>query len=171
MRIFLLSGIISVCLGLPAFANNAQVLESYGKIPLAFTVNQGQIDSQVRFTASGSGCNMFFTPSKTVFVLSKETEESATKRAAAKTAGTPEEMEPGKDSEREYESFAIQTEFVGANSKADVVGEDRLSWNNNYFFGSDTIKNGKPMCPITQKSVCWIFTTVSIWSITAIKTV
>ena len=121
-------------------ADTTQIFESYGKIPLAFTVNQGQTDSRVKFTTSGNGCNMFFTQSRTVYVLSKETEESVSKRAASKTAGTPEDREPGKDTEREYESFAIQTEFVGANTNADVIGEDRLPWNNNYFIGSDQSK-------------------------------
>ena len=124
----------------PLFASPAQVADYYGNIPLAFTVNQGQTDSQVRFTASGSGCSMFFTPSKTVFVLSRETSASAAKRASAKIAGTPEDLKPGRDSAPEYESFAIKTEFVGANSSADIVGEERLSWNNNYFFGSDPSK-------------------------------
>ena len=124
----------------PLFASPAQISESYGNIPLAFTVNQGQTASDVRFTASGSGCSMFFTPSKTVFVLSRETSASAAKRASAKIAGTPEDFEPGRDSAPEYESFAIKTEFVGANSSADIVGEERLSWNNNYFFGSDPSK-------------------------------
>ena len=124
----------------PLFASPAQISESYGNIPLAFTVNQGQTASDVRFTASGSGCSMFFTPSKTVFVLSRETSASAAKRASAKIAGTPEDFEPGRDTAPEYESLALKTEFVGANSNADILGEERLSWNNNYFFGSDPAK-------------------------------
>ena len=122
------------------YASPAQIYESYGKIPLAFTVNQGQTARDVRFTASGNGCSMFFTPTQTVFVLSRETSASAAKRASAKIAGTPEGFEPGINSAPEYESFALKTEFVGANETVDVVGEDRLSWNNNYFIGNDPAK-------------------------------
>ena len=28
---------------------NAQIIEDYGKIPLSFTTNKGQLDSQVKF--------------------------------------------------------------------------------------------------------------------------
>ena len=120
-----------------AIADTAQIAESYGKIPLAFTLNQGQTDSRVKFTTSGNGCSMFFSPTGTTFLLKRETAQSVAKRAAKKAAGTPENMIPARDTEREYESFAAKTVFVDANSNPDVVGEDRLPWNNNYFIGSD----------------------------------
>ena len=56
-------------------ANQAQIIENYGKIPLAFTKNNGQYDPQVKFTTRGSGCTMFFTQEGTNFLLSRETEE------------------------------------------------------------------------------------------------
>ncbi|MFC1693892.1 hypothetical protein ACFL1R_10335 [Candidatus Latescibacterota bacterium] len=65
-------------------ANQAHIIENYGKIPLAFTVNQGQFDPQVKFTTRGSGCTMFFTPTSTTYLLSHETKESIS-RSAKKT--------------------------------------------------------------------------------------
>jgi hypothetical protein len=123
-----------------AIADTAQIMENYGKVPLAFTLNRGQTDSQVKFTTAGNGCSMFFAPTGTTFLLSRETTQSAAKRATKKTAGTPDEMTPGQKTEREFESFAVKTVFVGANLNPAVVGEDRLSWNNNYFTGSDPAK-------------------------------
>ena len=58
-----------------AAADNARIIENYGKIPLAFTLNQGQLDSNVKFTTSGNGCSMFFSPEGTTFLLSRETEQ------------------------------------------------------------------------------------------------
>ncbi|MBN1291748.1 MAG: SBBP repeat-containing protein, partial [Candidatus Latescibacteria bacterium] len=121
-------------------ADNAQIVESYGKIPLAFTVNQGQTDPQVRFTTQGNGCSMLFTPTGTIFYMSRETGDSVAKRNVQKTAKTSGDLEPDNQSGREYESFAFKTVFVGAHSNPDMVGEDRLTWNNNYFIGKDTSK-------------------------------
>ena len=117
-------------------ADTAQIAEAYGKIPLAFTMNQGQTDSPVRFTTAGNGCAMFFTPTGTTFLLSRETKESAAKRAAQ----SPEDMTPNRNADREFESFAVKTLFVGANQSTEVAGEDRLPWNNNYFTGNNPTK-------------------------------
>ena len=54
-------------------ASQANIIENYGKIPLSFTVNQGQLDPQVKFTIRGSGCTMYFTQEGTTFLLSRET--------------------------------------------------------------------------------------------------
>ncbi|MFC1528746.1 hypothetical protein ACFL5B_02430 [Candidatus Latescibacterota bacterium] len=50
-------------------ANNARIIENYGKIPLSFTTNQGQYDPQVKFTTHGSGSMMFFTRYEITFLL------------------------------------------------------------------------------------------------------
>ena len=123
-----------------AVADTAQIVEAYGKIPLAFSLNQGQTDSQVKFTTAGNGCSMFFAPTGTTFLLSRETAQSAAKRAAKKIAGKPEDMMAARNAEREYESFAVKTVFVGANQNPEMVGENRLPWNNNYFLGSNASK-------------------------------
>ena len=59
-----------------AHADTAQIIENYGNIPLAFTANKGQVNSQVAFTTRGNGCTIFFTPQGTTYLLSRETEES-----------------------------------------------------------------------------------------------
>ncbi len=110
----------------------------YGNIPLAFTMNEGQAPSHIRFTAQGSGCAMAFSPSGTTFLLSRETPASVAKRAAKRSVlyqGDPHERD-----DIETESFALGLEFVGASENPEIVGEDRLPWNNNYFIGKDPDK-------------------------------
>ncbi len=117
-----------------AGAGQAQILENYGNIPLAFTLNQGQTGSQVKFTAQGSGCSIYFTTSGTTFLLSRETEESIAKRAAQRSVvyrGYPSDI----DIEREH--FALKVKFLNANQNPEVTGEERLPWNSNYFIGND----------------------------------
>ena len=41
----------------------------YGQLPLAFEVNQGQSDPQVKFMARGGGYGLFLTSSEAVLVL------------------------------------------------------------------------------------------------------
>jgi len=48
-----------------------QLNEAYGKLPLRFEINKGQMDSRVQFVARGSGYNLFLTPAESVMVLSK----------------------------------------------------------------------------------------------------
>jgi hypothetical protein len=129
--------LISLLLGLAALTSTISAapahIENYGNIPLAFTINQGQHDSSIHYTAQVSGCEMAFSPTGTTFLLSRETPASVAKRTA-KIAGDPRQNQP------EYESFALKLAFIGANSNPEIQGEDRLPWNNNYFIGNEPSK-------------------------------
>ncbi len=118
-------------------ADNARIIENYGKIPLAFTLNQGQLDSTVRFTTNGNGCSMFFSPTETTFLLSRETEQSKAKRIAKRSVVYQDDPLEDLGSDIEMEHFALKLQFINANPNPEVVGEDRLPWNNNYFNGND----------------------------------
>src|SRR5215208_2119115 len=48
-----------------------QITKNYIKSPLFFEMNQGQVDSQVRFLARGLGFSFYLTPSRAVFTISK----------------------------------------------------------------------------------------------------
>src|SRR3970282_389544 len=55
----------------PNGAAHARVDQTYGKLPLAFEVNQGQTDSQVKFLSRGRGYTLFLTPTEAVLALRK----------------------------------------------------------------------------------------------------
>ena len=132
--VYFLLGTISFLFSVPVSEAAPSVDSTYGNIPLAFTVNEGQAPSSIRFTARGSGCGMAFSSSGTTFLLSRETAGSVARRAAKKSVVF--EDDPTKD-QPEYESFALNLSFIGANENTEIQGEDRLSWNNNYFIGND----------------------------------
>ena len=115
--------------------NKAQVMESYGKIPLSFTANIGQLDSDVKFTTKGNGATMFFTQKETTFLLSRETEKSIAKRT--KQANVDESFNLQEVIGSEIEYYVLKRHFVNANSNPEVTGEDRLPWNNNYLIGNE----------------------------------
>jgi hypothetical protein len=50
-------------------ASHPQVVAAYGKLPLAFEINEGQTDSQVKFLSRGSGYTLFLTGSEAVLAV------------------------------------------------------------------------------------------------------
>ena len=52
-----------------AKANEPQVVENYGKLPLSFEANHGQSDSRVDFLSRGSGYTLFLTPTEAMLSL------------------------------------------------------------------------------------------------------
>src|SRR5258708_3842633 len=105
----------------------SRVLERYGKLPLAFEANQGQTDPQVKFISRGAGYNLFLTATEAVLTVRKGSQEhnsSATKSVPRPVAS----------------SAVLHMKLVGANSKADVFGQDELPGKSNYFIGNDPKK-------------------------------
>src|SRR6266702_4725218 len=54
-----------------AAATDTRVSETYGKLPLHFEANRGQIDKAVRFLSRGAGYSLYLTASEAVLVLAK----------------------------------------------------------------------------------------------------
>lgn len=109
---------------LSASSDQQQLLETYGRIPLSFEVNQGQTDSQVKFLSRGNGYNLFLTGSEAVLVLSKPTASIMMKTEANSF----------------IEQAVLRMQLVGANPKSEPVGVGELPGKVNYFFGKDPKK-------------------------------
>src|SRR5579871_5257187 len=50
-------------------AQQPSQMEAFGRVPLAFEVNKGQTDAQVRYLAHGLGCTSFLTPREAVLAF------------------------------------------------------------------------------------------------------
>ena len=83
----------------------------YARMPLAFEVNQGQTDPQVKAFSRGSGYGLFLTADESVVVLTRNSGKSA----------------------------AIRMKLLGANA-AQVVPTDALPGTVNSFIGNDPAK-------------------------------
>ena len=104
------------------------IVESYGRVPLAFEANQGQTDPQVKFVSRGPGYGLFLTPSEAVLTL---------RRASKHEPNSPR----AKASLQEEESAVLRMKLVGASAAAtEVSGKDELSSKSNYFIGNDPKK-------------------------------
>ncbi len=55
----------------PGAAASPRVPAEYGKLPLSFEANRGQVDSRVRFLSRGQGYSLFLTDSGAVLSLTK----------------------------------------------------------------------------------------------------
>ena len=53
----------------PDAASRIRVAEAFGRQPLSFEANQGQVDGQVDFLARGSGYTLFLTTREAVLLL------------------------------------------------------------------------------------------------------
>ena len=92
---------------------HTRLLESYGRLPLHFEQNQGQVDPQVKFLARGSGYSLFLTPTQAVLAL----RERGTSDVAA-----------------------LRFTLAGANPRPVVTGRDELPGKINYFVGNDSAR-------------------------------
>ena len=96
--------------------------KGYGKLPLSFASNQGQVDSRVRFEAHGLNYSLFLTRDEAVFAMRSGTSDSIGDRKR------PEAL------------AVLRMNLVGATRNAEVEGLNELPGKLNYFIGNDSRK-------------------------------
>ena len=111
---------------------NARVATSYGKLPLSFVENKGQMDKRARFVIRGPRASAFFRNDGVTFDLWEASKiKSLDKR----------DMKAEKPSKSEVRKHAVlKLTFKGANPKCQVKGMDTLSGKVNYMIGKDKSK-------------------------------
>lgn len=121
---------------LPALAvrqdMNARAANAYGKLPLSFVENRGQLDKQVRYVIRGSEASAFFTNKGVTFDLT----QSQTGKPKS-----PHDIDRASDSKpTTIKHVALRMEFRDASSKCVVTGMDKLPGKVNMFIGKDSTK-------------------------------
>jgi photosystem II stability/assembly factor-like uncharacterized protein len=107
-----------------------RIAEHFGKLPLSFEINKGQVDQSVKFVSHGNGYDLFLTATEAVLRVQKINQVDSVKEPArAKT--NPETLREGS---------ILRLKMLGANSAPEVTGEDELPGKVNYFFGNDPEK-------------------------------
>jgi hypothetical protein len=89
---------------------HAEVQTPYGRLPMAFELNQGQTDPAVGFTVHGLGYGLYLTRDEAVLSL----------RAPASQSDT-----------------VVRMRIAGASSHAQLSGVEELAGVSNYFVGND----------------------------------
>jgi hypothetical protein len=111
--------------------------EEYGKLPMAFEVNEGQTDGQVKYISRGSGYNLFITPAEAVLVLrhTSPPQKSIKKFPICGFLSNNAELKPNavlKD--------VVRMRVLGGNRLCRIEGMEKLSGKSNYFIGDDPSK-------------------------------
>jgi hypothetical protein len=100
--------------------SKAQAAECYGRLPLFFTENRGQVDSKVKFYTRGQGHSVFFTPEGMILSLSRASGEAKGK---------------GKEA-----SKVLQLRPQGISPAVEIMATEPLEGKVNFFQGSDPAK-------------------------------
>ncbi len=103
-----------------------RVAEGYGRLPLRFEANRGQVDDRVRFLSRGAGYSLFLTPTEAVLSLA---------RGKGGADGSPSASGPARGGAGT--SAVVRMRLLGANPKPVVEGVDRVAGVTNYVAGSD----------------------------------
>ncbi len=130
-------------------AQEAQVQESFGKLPLYFEQNVGQTDAQVHFFARGHGYGLFLTSTEAVMVLQKPVEavgdvgggmlsRPCLEQAMVSDCLGRESMAPAATAQDAQEPPAVvRLQLAGASATPAVTGRDEQPGKVNYFLGND----------------------------------
>ena len=109
----------------------AKITGTYGRLPLSFEANQGQVEGQVKFLSRGSGYSLFLTSSEAVLALRKPS-------APQKRGQTDfESMIAETGDAQTAEQAVLRMQLVGANAAPLIVGLEELPGKVNYFIGND----------------------------------
>src|SRR5207247_7110758 len=111
-------------------ATKARVSESYGRLPLSFEANQGQVDPRVKFLARGAGQTLFLTSTEAVLVLIRSAPQAL---GPLRTPTSPLAARAGTQT-------VLRMTFVGASSHPQITGQRELAGKVNYFLGNDPAK-------------------------------
>lgn len=115
--------------------NNEKSQSNLGELPISFIENQGQMDEAVRYYAKGPGYTFFLTKDGITYSFTKE------KGANHQEDGPrPLDRREPEEKESEREVFALKTNFLGANERTVLKGEEKQAGKVNYLIGNDPEK-------------------------------
>src|SRR5262249_38862217 len=98
-------------------ADKARIAEQFGKLPLSFEINKGQIDPSVKFLSHGPGYDLFLTSNEAVLRVQR------------------------KDADPDVrEGSVLRLKMLGANASPPAEGQQELPGKVNYFIGNDPEK-------------------------------
>lgn len=116
-------------------ANNARGIEQYGKLPLNFEVNQGQVDKRVKFLSRGSGYTLFLTRSAAVLTLAAH--DAPASRSCSLTGNDSKPASCPAKTSNSVNGAVVRMELSGARRQTRVTGNEQLAGTSNYLIGND----------------------------------
>ena len=145
-------------------ANTQPTIQSFNKMPLAFTKNIGQWDDRVLFRANAGGATMWFTKDGVTYQFTRRIDHDGNTSSRhsseswnpdnfgsghSREGGNPgsswggPQFAPGHDFDQardSIEQLVLTAKFVGANPNPEVIAEGQMEYKCNYFLGNDPTK-------------------------------
>jgi photosystem II stability/assembly factor-like uncharacterized protein len=115
-------------------ALRADLKEAYGKLPLAFEVNQGQAPASVKFSSHGSGYGLYLTQTGAVLALNKP---SSRRINQVSSDDKKNSLDADRSVSIEQASTVLRMRLKGANPALQVMGTEELAGKVNYLTGND----------------------------------
>jgi len=114
-------------------ASQGKYEAAYEQLPLAFEINEGQSDPQVKFQCRGAGYGLFLTGSDTVLALNRA--EPRKEHSAAKGIKGVKGV-----AATQKTSDVLRFKLLGAKADPQIEGTEPLPGKSNYFIGNDPKK-------------------------------
>lgn len=116
-------------------SENHMVKTNLLSAPLSFVENQGQFDPEVLFRAQAGGATFYMCRNEVCYLLLEKTEPALGQDAAlSPESGIFADRSGRPDGRR---GAFVKARLIAANPDPQVVGQDRLSSNSNFFHGND----------------------------------
>jgi Beta-propeller repeat len=127
----------------PDSAERARLSESFGKLPLYFTENRGQLDSRVAFYVQGSDKTLYFTSRGITFALNGEREEQTGPDPHMQKTNPGSAFRTQSDEKRARQRWGLKLDFVGARPDVKPTGQEETGGVISYFKGQrEQLKTG-----------------------------
>jgi hypothetical protein len=107
-------------------ATKVRIDQAFGRLPLYFIENQGQVDEKVRYYIQGADRTLYFTETGITFALSKGRDKSENDPSGIR--GSSENPL----SESELQRYILKLDFAGADKKQ-PIGQDKQKAVFSYF--------------------------------------
>lgn len=105
----------------------ARLVEAYGRLPLRFEANRGQVSSEVEFLARGNGYLLLLTRDEAIVEVTPARAPVPLSRPVEPRAVAQETSRPS----------VLRMRLAGVDPAAQVVGADALPGRSHYFVGTD----------------------------------
>ncbi len=124
----------------PAQAGPVKVDLNFGRMPLYFIPNKGQMDERVSYYVRGKDKTIYFGPGEVTFSLSNSREEPRNERPTLANRLDQRSVPP-----KPLGRWTVRLEFIGANENVRPVAEDKTGAVISFFKGKpENWKTGLP---------------------------
>jgi PKD repeat protein len=116
-------------------AARARIVEGFGKLPLYFVENHGQLDERVSYYIQGSDKTIYFSPDGVTYELTQRQMTHDEGRTLA-LRGELDSRSEIQNPKSEIQRWSVKLDFIGANPDVHPIGQDKTEAIISYFKGS-----------------------------------